>query len=148
MTFAARTLGYSAQKLLDFEGVEVAVIDDGASSILKFETNGTWRAYYLPPVGGTTVKSGNYHLPTTAGIGSNYWVRFTRTANSIINPGTTTASTGWLSLATLTRQVTASAGGQFGSASATYLVELSTSATGTPVVDSATITLSADGTGI
>jgi hypothetical protein len=83
--------------------------------------------------------SGSYWgSPATSGIGSNYWVRFTRTATS--GPSSTsysTASTGWLQLNT-GREVVLQKSTGFNGMSATYTIEISSSSSGSPVLTTRT----------
>jgi hypothetical protein len=75
--------------------------------------------------------------PTTTGIGSNYWIRFTRTATG--GPGAaaaSTASTGWIQLNVGTgiylEQSSAS------QVNAEYTIEISSSSSGSPVLTTRT----------
>jgi hypothetical protein len=75
--------------------------------------------------------------PTTSGIGSNYWIRFTKTATG--GPGAdaaSTASTGWLQLNS-GREIVIfqSPANQI---TATYTVEISSSSSGSPVLTTRT----------
>lgn len=82
--------------------------------------------------------TGNWASPTTTGIGSSYWVRFTRTSTSGTNGGSL-ASTGWLSLAsTQSAYSYKTSYPSLGAYTATYTIELSTSSSGSPVVATAT----------
>ena len=112
---------------------ETAEIDlrwnaDGTMSILEFPTNYTnfgvtWGA------------------PTTAGIGSNYWIRFTRTAtNSIGSPtaaSSSTASTGWLQLNSAREIGISRTPGQH-DFSATYTIEISSDSGGSTILTTRT----------
>jgi hypothetical protein len=89
---------------------------------------------------------GNWAYPTTSGIGSSYWVRFTRTSTSGTNGGSR-ASTGWLSLASGANCYSyKNTYPSIGAYTAVYTIELSTSSSGSPVVATATgVTLEAYG---
>lgn len=88
----------------------------------------------------------NWAYPTTSGIGSSYWVRFTRTFSSGTNGGSR-ASTGWLSLASGADCYSyKNTYPSLGAYTAVYTIELSTSSSGSPVVATATdVTLEAYG---
>jgi hypothetical protein len=76
--------------------------------------------------------------PTTTGIGSSYWIRFTRTATGGFGAAAaSTASTGWLQLTSPGREITiyqASAN----QITAEYTVEISSSSSGSPVLTTRT----------
>ena len=75
--------------------------------------------------------------PTTSGIGSNYWIRFTRTATDGSGAAAaSTASTGWLQLNS-GREIVIfqSPANQI---TATYTVEISSSSSGSPVLSTRT----------
>lgn len=83
----------------------------------------------------------NWGAPTTTGIGSNYWIRFTRTAtNSFGSPTAatnSTASTGWLQLSSAREIAIERTPGQH-DFSATYTIEISSSSSGSPVLSTRT----------
>jgi len=103
---------------------------------IRFNANGTIdqftysRGYFA---------SGSYWgNPATSGIGSNYWVRFTRTATAGPSAGSySTASTGWLQLNT-GREVVLQKSTGFNGMSATYTIEISSSSSGSPVLTTRT----------
>ncbi len=107
-----------------------------AGAGIRWNTNGTMDQYGYDfgyqPLGETW---GN---PTTSGIGSNYWIRFTRTATDGFGAAAaSTASTGWVQLDSPGREITiyqASAT----QISATYTVEISSSSSGSPVLTTRT----------
>lgn len=114
--------------------------DDGtgqgyAGTTLQIGTNGT---YTIDGIWSGNLKTGNWGSPTTTGIGSNYWVRFTRTAFTQSN-GSATATTGWLQLSSA-RSVSSSCSNPSGNAfaNATYTVEISTDSAGTTIVSTTT----------
>lgn len=102
---------------------------------LDFDTNGTWTFYGF--ANGNT--SGNWATPTTTGIGSSYWIRFTRTFFSGGFGNSATGSTGWQQLSTA-RTIAVSTGGISG-AQGDYTVEISSSSSGSPVLSTATLGL-------
>ena len=75
--------------------------------------------------------------PTTTGIGSNYWIRFTRTATGGFGAAAaSTASTGWLQLNS-GREITIYQGSA-NQITAEYTVEISSSSSGSPVLTTRT----------
>lgn len=114
-----------------------------AESRLDLFSDGTWG---VSITNGGTVDSGNWATPTTAGVGTNYWVRFTKGTQSgdTLNTGAT-ATTGWLQLnAQRTCLVFANDSIQARTIEVNpYTVEISSSSGGTPVVSTSTIILSA-----
>jgi hypothetical protein len=104
------------------------------SLTLLMSSNGTWTG-----VGSEgNVATGNWGTPTTSGIGSSYWIRFTRTAQDIPSGGqSSSASTGWLSLSTA-QQVTVYNPASGGTFSATYSIQISTDSGGSTIVASCT----------
>lgn len=101
---------------------------------LYFNTNGTWD-FYGYAAGNT---SGNWATPTTAGIGSSYWIRFTQTSFSGGPGNSATGSTGWLQLSTA-RISTVTTGG-ISSASAAYTIQIATDSGGSNIIATATNT--------
>ena len=101
---------------------------DGTMSILEFPTNYT--------TFGVT-----WGAPTTAGIGSNYWIRFTRTAtNSTGSPTAatqSTASTGWVILSNTPSISIDRTPGQH-DFSATYTIEISSDSGGSTILSTRT----------
>jgi hypothetical protein len=122
---------FEAQAIATFEPVEV---------VLDFAANGTWLAIYS-----FGTPSGNWATPTTIGIGSSYWIRFTRTSFSgSLGGNTATPSTGWLQLSGAGISVYNAGGGADAIASAEYTIEIATDSGGSNIVASATfITLRA-----
>ena len=75
--------------------------------------------------------------PTTSGIGSNYWIRFTRTATGGFGAAAaSTASTGWLQLNS-GREITIYQSPAY-QVTATYTIEISSSSSGSPVLTTRT----------
>lgn len=99
------------------------------SANLTYNSDGTWGAVGV--YSGSSA-SGNWGTPTTAGIGSNYWVRYTRTSTS--GTGSSTATTGWLQLNT-GRQISATKSNpNVGVYTATWTIDLATDSSGTNIV--------------
>jgi len=158
---ATRTLtGVSSGALVlpnDFWGKSTVTV-----SLLFFEGASPFQAYYvgsnpvycyieLYPDGQTfgdyypSNITGNWAFPTTSGIGSSYWVRFTRTSTSGTGGGSM-ASTGWLPLSSTQPAYCYKTYPSPSPYTATYTIELSTDSSGSPVVATATgVTLEAYG---
>ena len=106
---------------------------------LFFTSNGTWNA----TLEASASKSGNWGTPTTAGAGSGFWIRFTRTFFSGGAGNSATASTGWLQLNT-TRSIDVTRTSGFGVTTADYTIEIATDSGGSNIVATASlITLTA-----
>jgi hypothetical protein len=131
------TLGFNGQTYGDQD------LDAGnAISYLQMFSDGTWRVTLQA---NTTQYDGNWATPTTAGVGAGKYVKFTLGTTDGSSSGTSwSTTTGWQEL-NATRQVSVGAStvttGKY--RIATYTVEVSTSASGSPVVASGTITLEA-----
>jgi len=110
----------------------VSSFSSPVSLTLLMSSNGTWNGYGSEG----TVATGNWGTPTTSGIGSSYWIRFTRTAQDL-SGGSSSASTGWLSLSTA-QGVTVYNPSYSGAFSATYSIEISTDSGGSTIVASCT----------
>lgn len=100
---------------------------------LDFNSDGTWVA-----TSQTYGDIGDWATPTTAGVGSSYWIRFTRTFFSAGFGATATASTGWL-------QLNAGQGVQVynssaqASVSADYTIEIATDSGGSNIIATASL---------
>jgi len=108
------------------------------SVTLGFYSDGTWQWNGYA----AGIASGNWGTPTTTNIGSNYWVRWTRTA--FYNSGgsnSASPSSGWQQLST-TRTITVSTIG-LSVPSATYTIEISSDSGGSVVLASVSTTLQA-----
>jgi hypothetical protein len=108
------------------------------SVALRWNADGTM-SFFNANSGYTAM--GNWGSPTTASIGSNYWVRFTRTAtNSFGSPTAatnSTASTGWLQLSSAREiGIFRSPGQNF--FSATYTIEISSDSGGATILTTLT----------
>ena len=106
---------------------------------LFFTSNGTWNA----TLEARASKSGNWGTPTTAGAGSGFWIRFTRTFFSGGAGNSATGSTGWLQL-NVSRDILVERTSGFGVTTAEYTIEIATDSGGSNIVASADfITLTA-----
>jgi len=101
---------------------------------LTFNTNGTWSC--VGSVSGT-IASGNWASPTTSGVGSLYWIRWTRTA-STLGGGSSTPSSGWLGLDAARTITVTNDGTSGGYVDSTYTLEIATDSGGSNVVASCT----------
>jgi hypothetical protein len=106
-----------------------------AGAGIRWNANGTMDQYhYSTGYSGLGETWGN---PTTSGIGSNYWIRFTRTATGGFGAAAaSTASTGWLQLNSGREIVIYQASAN--QTTATYTVEISSSSSGSPVLTTRT----------
>jgi hypothetical protein len=108
---------------------------EAAGAGIRWNANGTMDQYGFDF--GYQSLGQTWGNPTTSGIGSNYWIRFTRTAAVGFGAGAaSTASTGWLQLNSgreiviyqdSARQIYAE-----------YTVEISSSSSGSPVLTTRT----------
>lgn len=109
-----------------------------ASVALRWNTNGTMD-FFNADSGYTAM--GNWGSPTTASIGSNYWIRFTRTATASFGSPTaatnSTASTGWLQLST-SREIYIDRNPGQNFFSATYTIEISSDSGGSTILTTLT----------
>lgn len=114
-------------------------VGDPSSATLSFLSDGTWSA----TLEASASKSGNWATPTTTGVGSGYWIRFTRTFFSGGAGNSATASTGWLQLNT-TQSIDVTRTSGFGVTTADYTIEIATDSGGSNIVATASlITLTA-----
>lgn len=135
-------LGFNGNTYTDIDTV------DGSTSIeLDIVSDGTWVI-----VGASlgVLASGNWVTPTTAGIGTGKYVKFT--LNSVSGTGGTwTNTTAWLQLST-TQFVqvteTSGTGGASRTRGANYTVQIATDSGGTNIVTSGTVTIRATASGI
>jgi hypothetical protein len=114
-----------------FEGSALAP-GEACAVNLDFNSDGTWDAV-LEALGGI---DGNWATPTTANIGSSYWIRFTRTFFSGGFGNSASGSTGWVQIGA-GQGVQVYNSGTNSSVSATYTIEISTNSSGTNIVASA-----------
>jgi hypothetical protein len=111
---------------------------------LYFEANGS---VYSRDATGTNVVTNNWFTPTTSGIGSSYWIRWTPTVNSDVGAGNyyDPGSSGWQSLATQKFfGVATGSNNQVRNISVSYLIEIASDSSGSTIVTSATHSLEAD----
>jgi hypothetical protein len=103
---------------------------------IRWNANGTMD-YYDYSFGYASLGE-RWGSPATSGIGSGYWIRFTRTGTSGASGANySTASTGWLQLNS-GREVTVYKNPGFSGMGATYTVEISSSSSGSPVLSTRT----------
>ena len=115
-----------------------------AQVTLTYFANGTYQIYDNGNEGGFVIVSGNWATPTTAGIGSSYWVRFTRTSQNVGQYGYAVPTSGWIQIDGSSSQTyvsMSSPDGLLRTAVGTYTVELSSNSSGTNIVSSGSITL-------
>lgn len=105
-----------------------------AETTLDLNSDGTWE---VTNSGGPTTGNWGSNI-----VGSNYWVKFTRTAESTlgVGGGASTATTGWLNLGgaqtiTCTRSTS---GVNPSQRIATYTIEIATDSSGTNIVSTTT----------
>lgn len=104
---------------------------------MDFNTNGTWE--FNGYAAGVT--NGNWATPTTTGIGSSYWVKWTRTFYAGGAGNTASATSGWQQLSSLRTISVTTAGGA--GASADYTVQISSDSSGTTILATGYITVTA-----
>lgn len=104
---------------------------------MDFNTNGTWE--FNGYAAGLT--NGNWATPTTTGIGSSYWVKWTRTFYAGGAGNTASATSGWQQLSSL-RTISVTTAGGVG-ASADYTVQISSDSSGTTILATGYITVTA-----
>jgi hypothetical protein len=115
--------------------------DTGATGAcgIRWNANGTMDKFEFTT--GYTNLGETWGSPTTAGIGSNYWIRFTRTAtNSFGSPTAatnSTASTGWLQLNSAREIYIDRTPGQH-NFSATYTIEIASDSGGSTILTTRT----------
>jgi len=106
-----------------------------AGAGIRWNANGTMDYYHYST--GYASLAETWGNPTTSGIGSNYWIRFTRTATGGFGAAAaSTASTGWLQLNS-GREITIYQGSA-NQTTAEYTVEISSSSSGSPVLTTRT----------
>ena len=102
------------------------------SAELSFNSNGTWNFYAeeLAP------SSGNWATPTTAGVGTGYWIQWTRTAFSGGPGNTASATSGWQQLSTAQNILVYNSGTVL-TVSAQYTINIATDSAGVNIVATA-----------
>ena len=118
------------------EPFEAQALAPGESTAvtLDFNSDGTWLAI-LDQLGEA---SGNWATPTTAGVGSSYWIRFTRTFFSGGFGNSATGTTGWLQLTT-GEGIQVFNSGVDSSVSADYTIEIATDSGGSNIIATASL---------
>lgn len=103
--------------------------------VLTFYPDGYWQVDYSP----SGIDGATWYTPNTASLGSNYWIKFTRTAIGGSN-GFATNTTGWLNLSS-NQLIRVSKNILTGTYTATYTIQISSSSSGSPVLSSTSVTL-------
>lgn len=111
-------------------------LGDG-STTLTFYPDGTW-ACTVANGNSPYTSSGNWASPTTAGIGSSYYIRWTRTATQGLGAATATDSIGWILLTPARPIQVVHPGYSHPIVGAVYTIEISSDNAGAIVVASAT----------
>lgn len=102
---------------------------------IRWNANGTMDQYRYST--GYSSLGETWGNPTTTGIGSSYWIRFTRTATGGFGAAAaSTASTGWLQLNS-GREIVLYQSPAY-QVTATYTIEISSSSSGSPVLTTRT----------
>jgi hypothetical protein len=119
-------MGGIVSPFLSYIAIGDAAPGTNSRGSLTFTSSGT--VQYVGYVGSTIVGSPNWYLPTTTGIGSSYWIRFTPTT------GTATANSAatWAPLSStqaISKGPTTSVGG-----TCTFTVEIATDSLGSNIV--------------
>ena len=99
---------------------------------VTYNADGTWAAF------DDFSTTGNWYAPTTGGVGSGFWIRWTNTSGTL---STGTAGS-WLALST-SKSFSVEFTPLSGSKSCTGTVELATDAGGSNVVASGSVTITA-----
>lgn len=121
----------------DFNGFPYSDNESYDVSLL-FYTDGTWR--FAGYAAGNI--EGNWGTPATVGIGSNYWVKWTRTSFFSGSGNSASPTSGWLQLSSTQQILVVTAG--ITVATATYTIEISSDSGGSVVLASASgVTLTA-----
>lgn len=115
----------------------------GSSSSVSLLSDGTWTGSATPDNGSTGPASGNWYTPTTVGIGSSYWVRFTRNSITTTGGGFASGSTGWLALSS-TRSISSSAPNSGDYVAANYTVQIASDSGGVTIVSTSTVNLESE----
>lgn len=105
----------------------------GTQNLFSMFPDGTWNATKQ----GAQFTSGNWVLPGDAGQGGRHWVKATLIAGSVSTPGGTSPVGSWFSLS----------GGavwaRYPTGAVTLQIDISMNASGSPIVASSTISMSA-----
>ena len=122
---------FSLASLIDIVGT--ANPGDTASAEYRFETNGTM-TYGTNSTFSTSM--GNWASPTTTGIGSSYWVRFTQTSSGGVSTETGSSRGVWHQLSS--QRIFGLSKVNNGFANRIYTVEISSDSGGSTIVASKT----------
>ena len=107
-----------------------------AGAGIRWNTNGTMDQFTYTY--GYSSLGETWGNPTTTGIGSNYWIRFTRTATGGMGAAAaSTASTGWIQLSSGGAGIYIEQNPAY-QVTATYTIEISSSSSGSPVLSTRT----------
>jgi hypothetical protein len=120
-------ISISLASLGSFFGAEDNYTGSNVQGELDFNTDGTWNWY-----GVTNYANGSWATPNSGGIGSSYWIRFTRTAFSDGLYAYATASTGWMQLSSIRSIIVGTP--LPGTITSEYTIEISSSSSGSPVL--------------
>ena len=105
-----------------------------AGAGIRWNANGTMDQFTY--TSGYSTLGETWGNPTTTGIGSNYWIRFTRTATGGMGAAAaSTASTGWVQINGVGIYIEQNPAYQV---TATYTIEISSSSSGSPVLTTRT----------
>jgi hypothetical protein len=109
----------------------------GTSSIawVNWYSDGEVRGYRH---GNVLVWTENWYSPTTAGVGSSYWIRATVQSGQAPNGGSDSPINTWVALSTGPTWSYLSSSGVAGSRSGTLLFQISSNSSGTNIVSSGT----------
>ena len=128
-------VGYTTNFTNDYFVEDVYVYPGPTGVGLRWNTDGTMDQFYYDY--GYSSLGERWASPATAGAGSNYWIRFTRTFTSSSAAGAaSTASTGWLQLSSA-REIVLQRYPAF-MMQVKYTVEISSSSSGSPVLSTRT----------
>ena len=107
-----------------------------AGAGIRWNANGTMDQFTY--TSGYSSLGETWGNPTTTGIGSNYWIRFTRTATGGMGAAAaSTASTGWIQLSSPGAGIYIEQNPAY-QVTATYTIEISSSSSGSPVLTTRT----------
>jgi hypothetical protein len=122
---------FSLASIIDIIGT--ANPGDTASAEYRFETNGTM-TYGTNSTFSTSM--GNWASPTTTGIGSSYWIRFTQTSSGGVSTETGSSRGVWHQLSS--QRIFGLSKVNNGFANRIYTVEISSDSGGSTIVASKT----------
>ena len=111
---------------------ESYTVGEPATAEIAFNTNGTW--YFYGEAAGDL--SGNWATPTTAGVGTGYWIQWTRTYFSGGFGSSATPTSGWQQLNDV-RFISVGNTGAITQVSAQYTINIATDSAGANVIATA-----------